>query len=97
MHRRQILLEVIVSLYVLLFLYASLSKFLDFHTFIKEMNNQPLPNSWTPFLVWIIPCSEIGLFLALIFERTRLIGFYGSMVLMSIFSLAYIMLKNSKY
>ena len=86
MHRRQILLEAIVSLYVLLFLYASLSKFLDFRTFVKEMNNQPLPNSWTPFLVWAIPCSEIALSLALIFERTRLIGLYGSLVLMGLFS-----------
>ncbi|HEV2479237.1 MAG TPA: MauE/DoxX family redox-associated membrane protein [Puia sp.] len=86
MHRRQILLEVIVSLYVLLFLYASLSKFLDFRTFVKELNNQPLPNSWTPFLVWAIPCSEITLSLALIFERTRMIGLYGSLVLMGLFS-----------
>ena len=86
MHRRQILLEVIVSLLVLLFLYASISKLLDFRTFIKEMNNQPLPNSWTPFLVWFIPCCEITLSLALIFERTRLSGFYGSLVLMGGFS-----------
>ena len=86
MYRRQILLEIIVSLLVLLFLYASISKLLDFRTFIKEMNNQPLPNSWTPFLVWSIPCSEITLSLALIFERTRLLGFYGSLVLMGLFS-----------
>lgn len=86
MHRHQILLEVIVSLYVLLFLYASLSKFLDFRTFVKEMNNQPLPNSWTPFLVWFIPCSEITLSLGLIFERTRLIALYGSLALMGLFS-----------
>lgn len=86
MQRRQILLEIIVSLLVLLFLYASFSKLLDFRTFIKEMNNQPLPNSWTPFLVWFIPCSEITLSLALIFERTRLSGFYGSLFLMGLFS-----------
>ena len=86
MYRRQILLEIIVSLLVLLFLYASISKLLDFRTFIKEMNNQPLPNSWTPFLVWFIPCSEITLSLALIFERTRLLGFYGSLVLMGLFT-----------
>jgi len=86
MHRRQILLEVIVSLYVLLFLYAGFSKFLDFRTFVKDMNNQPLPNSWTPFLVWFIPCSEIALSLGLIFERTRLISLYGSLVLMGLFS-----------
>ena len=87
MHRRQVILEVIATLLVLLFLYASLSKFLDFKTFIKEMNNQPLPNSWTPFLVWCIPCTEIALSIALIFERTRLPGLYGSLILMSLFTL----------
>ena len=94
MHRRQILLEVIVSLYLLLFLYASLSKFLDFPTFVKEMNNQPLPNSWTPFLVWFIPCSEIFLSLSLIFERTRLLGLYGSLVLMGLFTIYAILILS---
>ena len=87
MHRRQILLEVIVSLLVLLFLYASISKFLDFQTFIKETNNQPLPNSWTPFLVWGIPFTEVAISLTLLFERTRLLGLYGSLVLMGVFSI----------
>src|SRR5579883_2268366 len=87
MHRRQVILEVIATLLVFLFLYASLSKILDFKTFIREMNNQPLPNSWTPFLVRIIPCSEIALSITLIFEQTRLLGFYGSLILMSAFSI----------
>lgn len=87
MNRRQVILEVIATLLVLLFLYASVSKFLAFKTFIGEMNNQPLPNSWTPFLVWTIPCSEIALSIAVIFERTRLLGFYGSLILMSLFSI----------
>ena len=86
MHRRQILIEVIVSLLVLLFLYASISKFLDFKTFIKETNNQPLPNSWTPYLVWGIPFTEVAISLSLLFERTRLLGLYGSLALMAIFS-----------
>jgi hypothetical protein len=81
------MLECISALLILLFLYASVSKFLDFKTFIKEMNNQPLPNSWTPFLVWFIPCSEILLSVALIFERTRLLGLYGSLVLMGLFTI----------
>ena len=81
------MLECISALLILLFLYASVSKFLDFKTFIKEMNNQPLPNSWTPFLVYFIPCSEILLSVALIFERTRLLGLYGSLVLMGLFTI----------
>ncbi len=87
MFKRQVLLECASALLIMLFLYASVSKFLDFKTFTGEMNNQPLPNSWTPFLVWFIPCSEILISLALIAERTRLIGFYGSLVLMSLFTL----------
>ena len=87
MFKRQVMLECISALLILLFLYASVSKFLDFKTFIKEMNNQPLPNSWTPFLVWFIPCSEILFSVALIFERTRLLGLYGSLVLMGLFTI----------
>ena len=87
MFKRQVLLECISALLILLFLYAALSKFLDFRTFVKEMNNQPLPNSWTPFLVWFIPSTEITLSVLLIFERARLLGFIGSLVLMGLFTL----------
>jgi len=87
MFKRQVLIECIAALLIMLFLYASLSKFLDFETFTGEMNNQPLPNSWTPFLVWFIPCSEIAICLALMIERTRLLGFYASLVLMGLFTI----------
>lgn len=88
------MLECISALLILLFLYASVSKFLDFKTFFKEMNNQPLPNSWTPFLVWFIPCSEILISVALIFERTRLLGLYGSLVLMGLFTIYAILILS---
>ena len=94
MFKRQVMLECISALLILLFLYASVSKFLDFKTFFKEMDNQPLPNSWTPFLVWFIPCSEILLSLALLFERTRLLGLYGSLVLMGLFTIYAILILS---
>jgi len=87
MTRRQVLLETISALLIMLFLYASISKFLDFRTFIGEMNNQPLPNALTPFLVWTIPSLEIAISLALLFERTRLAGLYTSLVFMTLFAL----------
>jgi putative oxidoreductase len=55
---RKILIELIAALLVLLFVFASVSKFLDFKTFRGEVNNQPLPNELTPFLVWGIPLIE---------------------------------------
>lgn len=87
MNKRQVVLESISALLIMLFLYASVSKILDFDRFIGEMNNQPFPNSWTPFLVWTVPSLEIAISLALIFERTRLVGFIASLVLMTLFTI----------
>ena len=87
MFKKQVMIECIVALLVMLFLYASISKFLDFKTFIGQMNNQPLPNSWTPFLVWAIPLLEIAISVTLIFEYTRLVGLYASLILMLMFTL----------
>ena len=84
---KKIILEVIASLLVLLFLYTGVSKFLDFNTFIGEMNNQPFPNGLTPYLVWSLPSIEILLAIGLIFERTRLPALYGSLGLMGLFTI----------
>lgn len=87
MIKRQVFLESISALLIMLFLYASISKFLDFQKFIGEMNNQPFPNFLTPFLVWAIPSLEIAIALTLIIERTRLVGLYASFVLMFLFTI----------
>lgn len=87
MSKKQVLIECVCALLILLFLYASISKFLDFKTFTDQMNNQPLPNSWTPFLVWAIPLLEVGISVTLIFEYSRLLGLYASLALMVLFTL----------
>jgi putative oxidoreductase len=87
MFKKQLILELISSLLIMLFLYASISKFLDFNRFIGEMNNQPFPNSLTPFLVWAIPLFEIAIATTLIFERTRLAGLFASVFLMTLFTI----------
>lgn len=87
MSKKQVTLECVCALLILLFLYASISKFLAFRTFIDEMNNQPLPNSWTPFLVWAIPLLEIAISVTLLFERTRLPSLYASLLLMVLFTI----------
>ena len=92
------MVEVISSLLVLLFLYTSLSKWLDFKTFTGEMNNQPFPNWMTPWLVWILPVGEVLIVLALLFEKTRMKGLWASLILMSLFTIytALILLKVFK-
>jgi hypothetical protein len=97
--KRKIIIEIISSLLILLFLYASVSKWLDFNLFIGEMNNQPLPNWMTPYLVWSIPMIEVLIALALIFEKSRLPALYASLILMLLFTIysAAILLHAFKY
>ncbi len=57
--KRKIVIEILSSLLILLFVYTSVSKWLDFQTFIGQMNNQPLPNWMTPALIWTLPAVEI--------------------------------------
>jgi len=85
--KRKIIIEIISSLLILLFLYASVSKWLAFKTFIGEMNNQPFPNWMTPYLVWIIPLIEVLIAVGLIFEKTRVPALYASFVLMTAFTI----------
>jgi putative oxidoreductase len=85
--KRKIVIEVLSSLLILLFVYASISKWLDFKTFIGQMNNQPFPNWMTPALVWTIPVLEIIISVLLMFDKTQLIGFWTSLVLMLLFTI----------
>jgi len=85
--KRKIIIEIISSLLILLFLYASVSKWLAFKTFIGDMNNQPFPNWMTPYLVTIIPVAEVLIAIRLIFEKTRVPALYASFVLMMAFTI----------
>lgn len=97
--KRKIIIEIISSLLILLFLYASVSKWLAFKLFIGEMNNQPFPNWMTPFLVWSIPFIEVLIAIGLIFEKTRVQSFYASLFLMLAFTIytVAILLHTFKY
>lgn len=85
--KRKIIIEIISSLLILLFLYASFSKWLAFKVFIGDMNNQPFPNWITPLLVWSIPILEVLIAVGLIFEKTRVPALYASFVLMLAFTI----------
>lgn len=97
--KRKMIVEVIAFLLMLLFLFASVSKWLTFKTFIGDINNQPFPNWLTPWITNLLPPIEVLIVLALMFEKTRTAGFYASLILMSAFSIysAAVLLKFFDY
>lgn len=87
MKTKKLFLEITIALLVLMFLHTAISKFLDFKSFTYDLNNQPFPNSFTPFLAWVLPLTEIAIVLCLCFERARVLGLFASLLLMAVFTI----------
>lgn len=95
---RKRITDITSSLFILLWLYAGLSKLTEFETFRNQLGKSPFISSFAPVIAWALPAGEIILAVILMRERTVKIGLYISFFLMCLFS-AYIiaMLKFSYY
>ncbi|WP_418501821.1 MauE/DoxX family redox-associated membrane protein [Flagellimonas sp.] len=86
---RGIVVEVICFLFILLFVYAAVSKLTDVQKFTVQIGQSPLLTNIAGFTAWFIPIVEIGVSLLLAWPRSRLYGLYGAFGLMVMFT-AYI-------
>lgn len=84
--KRSDLTALFASALIILFCYTAISKLMDVAEFERQLNNQELPGWSKAPLVWLIPGSELLLSVLLIIPATRLMGFYGSAVLMALFT-----------
>ncbi|WP_143961190.1 MauE/DoxX family redox-associated membrane protein [Litoribacter populi] len=73
-------------LLIILLGYTGVAKLTDFASFRSAMQNQEIPLEWGRQLAWAIPLVEIFLVGFLLFEKTRIWGFMGSLALLSVFS-----------
>jgi uncharacterized membrane protein YphA (DoxX/SURF4 family) len=85
--KRAALIDVIVTLIVCMYLYASSSKYFDFPAFQRAMHNQPFPSWFSTSLTWFIPPVEIAVTILLLFGKSRKTGFLASTVLMGLFTI----------
>lgn len=67
--KREHVIDILLSLIVMLFLYASISKLWEFKGFIAAINRQPLPEWSKPILVWAVPMAEILVSLCLLYDN----------------------------
>jgi uncharacterized membrane protein YphA (DoxX/SURF4 family) len=85
-NKKEIAIDIISALFVLLFLYASLTKLLDYQKFTVQLGQSPMLTSIAGFVAWFIPVVELVIAVGLIFTRTRLIALHASLFLMVMFS-----------
>jgi putative oxidoreductase len=78
--------SIITGLLILLFCYTAIAKLMDADEFRRQLNNQEVPEWSKATLVWLIPGSELMVSFLLLIPTTRIIGFYGSAALMTLFT-----------
>lgn len=86
-------IEIIAALYIMLFIYAGVSKLLDIELFRVQISQSPLLTEVAGLLSWAVPGLEVVIAISLVFEKTRLMGFYAALMLMVAFT-GYIVLAS---
>ncbi len=78
--------SLIAAALIVLFCYTAVAKLMDVAEFERQLARQELPGWSKAPLVWLIPSAELILSVLLIIPSARLSGFYGSAILMALFS-----------
>lgn len=86
---KRTIVDIIIYLYVLLFLYAATSKLMEYDKFQLQISKSPIITDFSTILVWMVPALEIIISVMLLINRTVMFGLYAAFGLMCLFT-AYI-------
>ena len=94
---RLTLINIIAAVFIFLFTYTALSKFLSFATFRATLQQSPLIKNYAFVIAWLLPVTELLISILLFIPLTRLAGLYSSFGLMTLFTLyiLYMLLSTS--
>ncbi|SFE45466.1 hypothetical protein SAMN05518672_106181 [Chitinophaga sp. CF118] len=96
MKKREIIISTVSFLFIAMFTYAAVSKWLGFTVFVSQIKRQPFDSKYIPLLVWGIPISEVLVSLLMMIDRTRNIGLKIATGMMILFT-GYIILIQLNY
>ena len=84
----------VCGFFILLWVYAATAKLLEFEDFSVQLGQSPLLSAYAGVLVWLVPLSEYVLSGFLLFPKTKKVGLYGSLCLMTAFTTYIIIILN---
>ncbi|WP_414017919.1 MauE/DoxX family redox-associated membrane protein [Chitinophaga sancti] len=96
MKTRTLFFNAVSLLFITMFVYAAVSKWMEFNVFVSQMHKQPFPSQFLPLLVWGIPLTELCVSLLLMLEKTRFTGLKIATGMMILFT-GYIILIKLRY
>lgn len=89
-----IFIKTVSCFFILLFVYASVSKLLDFENFQVQIAQSPLLSAYAGVISYAVIIVELIIVLLLIFPSSRLIGLYLATALMSAFTIYIFLILN---
>ncbi|WP_369764932.1 MauE/DoxX family redox-associated membrane protein [Flavobacterium sp. WC2429] len=93
-HIKNSIIETISIMYVLLYIYAAVSKLLDFENFQVQLGQSPLLSAFASWVSWGVPMIEILIALTLLIPRYRVVGLFAAFSLMVMFTSYIIIILN---
>lgn len=95
---RKLTINISSLLFIVLFVYAAVSKLLDFETFTVQLAQSPLLSAYAGIIAWLVPGLEIAISILLLFQRFRTHALYFAFTLMVMFTAyIYIILNFSDF
>jgi hypothetical protein len=83
------IVHIIAIVFILLFLYTSIDKLINYKAFIEQFEQSPFLKHLPIWAAWLIPVGELAAALLLALKQWRLKGLYASLLIMIVF-LAYV-------
>src|SRR5690606_16404433 len=88
------IVEIISMLFILLFVYASISKLLEFKDFQTQLGQSPLLGAFAIPISYGVICIELVTSILLAFKKTRIQGLYIAYMLMVMFTTYIVIILN---
>src|ERR1700739_2515197 len=96
--KKNLIPHVVCGAFILLFIYAAVSKLIDFPEFRIQVGKSPMLTAFAPAVSIVIPVIEIGIAIMLAIRRLRMFALYAAFSLLIVLTTyIYIILHYSDY
>ena len=92
--KKKKIVDIISFLFILLFIYAAVSKLIDFQKFKVQLGQSPLLTIYAGWVAILVPLTEVGIALLMISPRYRSAALYMAFSLMVMFTTYIIIILN---
>jgi uncharacterized membrane protein YphA (DoxX/SURF4 family) len=90
--KRTTIVEIIVFLYAILFLYTGISKLMDYSVFKEQLSESPILAPMASLVASTLPWIEFLVVTMMVIPRWRLKGFYAALTMMTFFTIYVVIL-----